>query len=286
MKTNWISPIVIGVVVGMLATGCGMNASAPKPNAQQASGATDQQAEPAETLKEPEINDAEDSADKVSKDGDVYLKKEHYEGSMIQPEQIDLLNQLFRAQNAGDAQAYASLFTQDASKTDKQISFKVDQAKHFDLFAYDADTTGVYPLGGAIRENAADGYHSILYILKQEAGQWRIAEIEHANGPYVDEEQYDGDELEILKLINASTKARNAGDAEAYRKLFIENSNVGGLREDAPGIEEVQLMNFQPPSADTAIVPVHYRVEGESSVRSNSYAFVRQEGKWMIYDID
>lgn len=263
MKTNLTPLLAIGILVGVLASGCGTNASAPETNAQQASDEAGHQ-------------------DKSK----VYLKKEHYEGSMVEPEQIDLLNELFRAQHAGDAQAYASSFTQDASETDKRISFKVDKAERFDLFTYDSDTTGLYPLGGAIRENAEGGYRSILYILKQESGEWRIASIERADGPFADEERYVGSALEIVKLINASTKARNTGDAEAYRKLFIENSNVGVLGKDAPRIEELQIMNMQPPSADTAIVPVHYRVEGEKEVRSGSYAFVRQEGKWIMYDID
>ena len=271
MKINTVPLLAVAVVVGVLATGCGTSASAPEQNEPKAVNQTDHQTESAEVVAEPEK---------------VYLKKEYYEGSMIEPEQIDLLNRLFSAQQADDTQAYAALFTQDAPEADKQISFKVDKAENFSLFRFDLDPTGIDPLGGAIRENAADGYHSILYTLKQEAGQWRVAGIERADGPFVDEERYADDELEIVKLINASTKTQIAGDADAYRKLFIPNSNSGVLGADAPPIEELQIMDMQPPSADTAIVHVHYRVEGEKNIRSNAYAFVRQEGKWMIYDID
>ncbi len=261
-------PVIVLVAFGGAASGCGIPASAPTPNS-------------GKQAVKPAIAAFEAPAEEQ-----IYLKKEHYEGSIIKPQQIDLLNRLFNAQNAGDAQTYASLFTQEAPEKDKRIIFRVDKAERFDGFKSDSDQTEIDPVGGAIRENAADGYHSILYNFKQEAGEWRIAGIERANGTRIDESGYEEDELELAKLIQAKADAQNAGDAEAYRSLFIPGSIMGELHEDAPRIEELQIMKIDPPSTDTSIAQVAYRVEGDKQVRSNAFIFVRREGKWLLYDID
>jgi len=283
MKINPV-PLLAGMfIAGMLAAGCGTNASAPMQNAEGQAVDPDTSAE---ASTESESTHAAASAGEGSAEEIVYLKKEYYASSLIEPEQIDLLNRLFNAQNAGDAQTYASLFTREAPEKDKRITFRVDKAERFDGFKSDSDKTEIYPVGGAIRENAADGYHSILYNFKQEAGEWRIAGIERANGTRIDESGYKEDELELAKLIQAKADAQNAGDAEAYRSLFIPGSIMGELHEDAPRIEELQIMKIEPPSTDTSIAQVAYRVEGDKQIRSNAFIFIRQEGKWLLYDID
>ncbi|NGZ77629.1 nuclear transport factor 2 family protein [Saccharibacillus alkalitolerans] len=257
---------------GTLTAGCGANsATAPQsaPERQEApSSKTDEKAEAAETT----------AAD--------ILKKEYYVGSMIKPEQVDLMNELFRAQNAGDAEAYEALLTADVPEADRGIPFKVEKA---DIYSVDAESDEGQPVRveASVQEEKLGEYHPLIYTLEREGEQWRIGGIERSQGPMADETKFTGEQAEIVKLINASTRYRNEGDASAYQKLFAPNAQMGVL-EDHPGkVAETLIANVRNPNeSDTVIVNVRQRYEEAKKVTNPAYALRKEDGRWLIVDID
>ncbi|MEJ8303240.1 hypothetical protein [Saccharibacillus sacchari] len=269
------------VAVGALLAGCASNASAPASNPEpQASAQTDASPKAADTT-------TVTIADQAAENQTEYLKPEYYEGSLIQPEQIALFNELFRAQQAGDAEAYASLFTQEASEADKTISFKVDKVEWLNLYGQDQEKSGMYPIGGVVQDQESGQQRSILYVLKQENGDWKIDSIQQASeSSQIDESGYAGDALKIAKLINASVAYQNEQDAEGYASLYPPDSEAGKLAADAPKIGHIQVFDIPDAASDTIIANVAYKIEGDSKVQVNAYIFTYQDGKWFLYGID
>ncbi|MDO3410292.1 hypothetical protein QWJ34_11015 [Saccharibacillus sp. CPCC 101409] len=266
------------IVFGALTAGCGANRDSEAADKQAAPAAAQTRPTSAAAVnKQPSNPEQEQPAEKE------FLNKKYYSGTSVRPEQIDLLNESFRAQNAGDEQAYSALFAADAPDGGKQIAFTVDKIE----LNPSGDIRETNTFVGSYRETADGEYHPVAYTLSEANGQWRIADILRADGPYADESGYDGEELDMLKLINASIERRNAGDAEGYAQKFTPNAQMGVL-QDHPGkvaetlIADIRYLQDSP----TTIVNVLQRYEEEKDTRGSAYALQKQNGNWIIVDID
>lgn len=212
-----------------------------------------------------------------------YLDKSDYTVEQLKPGQADLLNELIRAQNADDQKAYAALFVSDTPEEAKRISFKIATIE----LRVHSEGEGPQRIGAEFREEQGGESYSVVYELVAENGRWKVRSAERADGPLVDESIYEGDALEITKLINLSIKYRNEGDAAAYRKLFGPGSNMNELQPDAKPVEEMQIADIHYSEKDGAsIVYPMIKREGDTGLWMPGYALLKKDGKWLIYDID
>ncbi|OWA33324.1 hypothetical protein B9G55_21835 [Saccharibacillus sp. O16] len=211
------------------------------------------------------------------------LDPSHYAGSSIEPAQIELLNELFSAQNAGDTEAYAALFASDAPQEAKSLRFKVEQAE----LQPENDEHTPLRIAAAVQSESSGEEHAYLYTLKEEAGKWRIADLKQAQGPYAEESGYEGEASKVVNVVNQSTRYRNAGEADQYHSLFTPTGMMSELREQDLPIEELQVVRVNvSPQGNTAMVSVMQRYTGEQEFGVSTYALQKQQGKWLIADID
>ncbi|OWR30048.1 hypothetical protein CDO73_13330 [Saccharibacillus sp. O23] len=273
-KTKRLTFAAALTVFGTLTAGCGADSAkvtSEKPQAVSESAESVKTAAAADTQTEQQTRE------------DDYLDKSDYTVQQLKPGQADLLNDLIRAQNAGDQEAYAALFASDTPEEAKRISFKIAK---FELRVR-SEGDGPQRIGAEFQEEPSGESYSVVYELVAENGQWKVRSAERAAGPLVDESIYEGDALEIAKLINLSIKYRNEGDAAAYRKLFGPGSNMNELQPNAQPVKEMQIADIHYSEADGAsIVYPMIKREGETELWMPGYALLKKDGKWLIYDID
>lgn len=110
------------------------------------------------------------------------------------------------------------------------------------------------------------------------------------NPSYLEESEYEGDELAIVQIINARVKYLWEGNEEEYLKLILENSPLTGF--PAYQIEKVELrsdisIQEQKYVFQAVVGTVEYRDKGEDF--SNMYVLLKNKEKgavWKILDID
>ena len=271
------------LLLGALTAGCGSSgephsSSAAEPAA--AKGETQAAADSVRPAGERAAGSGDDSGSGTARLIDPAL----YAGTAIGREQIDLLNDLLAAQNAGDARGYAALFATDTPETETKIEFGVER---IGLYAGSAESNGTAQVEGAVRETTQGSDHPIVYTLERETDGWRIGGIKRAQGPYADETGYAGESAEIVKLINAGTRYRNAGDAQAYAKLFRPDASMRSLDESPGKVEETLIPDIGFPNGDgTLIVNVLQRYEGQTDVHVRAFALGKEGSRWIILDID
>ncbi|WP_172254550.1 hypothetical protein [Saccharibacillus deserti] len=262
------------IILGVLAAGC-----ASEPNALPEKADEPQTESSAANAAPAEVKVPDPAASPAA-----LIDPSHYRGSSVKRDQIDLLNQLLAAQNAGDQEGYAAMFAADTPEAAKRITFRVEQIQ---LYSANTESEKESQVEGAIREEPNGGDHPVVYKLNREAGEWRVGSIERAAGPYADEKAYTGEESEIVKLINASTRYRNGGDAPGYKQLFKPGGQMGDLGAYPGKIEETLISRIETPNENgVVIVNVLQRYEGQRDIKNPAFALGQEDGKWFIYDID
>ncbi len=261
-------------VFGTLAAGCGADsAKVPSEKPQAVS----------ESAKSVKTAAGTDTQTEQQTQGKEYFDKSDYTVQQLKPGQADLLNELIRAQNAGDQKAYAALFASDTPEEAKRISFKIATIE----LRVRSEGEGPQRIGAEFQEEQSGESYSVVYELVAENGRWKVHSAERASGPLVDESIYEGDALEIAKLINLSIKYRNEGDAAAYRKLFGPGSNMNELQPNAQPVTEMQIADIHYSEKDGAsIVYPMIKREGVADIWMPGYALLKKDGKWFLYDID
>jgi hypothetical protein len=115
------------------------------------------------------------------------------------------------------------------------------------------------------------------------SGQMRVVD-DWSMLAMIDESEYSGLELELVKLINLSTQYLNARDEKAYLSLFIVDSPITQLNAKTISIIEVESINLE--SQDSATAATTRWMDSEFEGSHKMYSFVKIEGIWKIADID
>ncbi|MFM9279278.1 hypothetical protein [Paenibacillus jiagnxiensis] len=100
---------------------------------------------------------------------------------------------------------------------------------------------------------------------------------------YIDESKYEGDELELVKLINSSTKYRNEGNEEEYLKLF-DSATITSLPSEKISSIQVDNINFISEDVGSVRTTIQYETSAEPSIFT--YTLNKKDRKWFITDID
>lgn len=100
----------------------------------------------------------------------------------------------------------------------------------------------------------------------------------------IDESEYSGLELELVKLINLSTQYLNTRDEKAYLSLFTVDSPITQLNAKTISKIEVESINLE--SQDSAAAATTRWMDSDVEGSHKMYTFMKIEGTWKIADID
>lgn len=109
-----------------------------------------------------------------------------------------------------------------------------------------------------------------------------IPEEEEMEPVYIDESQYEGDELIFVQLINHSVRFINEENEEGYMSLLASNSVVTAMPKRK--ISKVELVSIGEPNGSHIAVSVNYWRNEEE--QSRMYVFTKENNEWKILDID
>lgn len=99
----------------------------------------------------------------------------------------------------------------------------------------------------------------------------------------IDVAKYSGQELELVQLINKSTKLLNDKNEKKYLALFAKGSPISQLNKKA--ITKIEVVTIGPIKDNSALVQTTRWMGSDPGV-TKLYTFVKEEGTWKIYDID
>ncbi|MFB8374558.1 hypothetical protein ACWIE6_18880 [Paenibacillus taichungensis] len=100
---------------------------------------------------------------------------------------------------------------------------------------------------------------------------------------YIDEAGYEGDELEMIKVVNLSTKYRNEGNEDEFLKLF----NPNHMKTLTPmKVESIQLesINFMSENVGSVRTTIKYDTKQEPGIAL--FVFDKTDDKWIISGTD
>lgn len=100
---------------------------------------------------------------------------------------------------------------------------------------------------------------------------------------YVNEAQYSSTELELIKLINQSTKYRNENNKKEYLKLFTSDSLIRQINKNK--IIDIKIDHIGDISEKQASIETTVTTDN-SDPSSHIYVFHKENNNWLIYDID
>ncbi|MET1174582.1 hypothetical protein [Paenibacillus amylolyticus] len=108
-------------------------------------------------------------------------------------------------------------------------------------------------------------------------------QVKEEQSVYIDEAGYEGDELEMIKVVNLSTKYRNEGNEEEYLKLF-NGKNMNSLT--SMKIESIKLedISFMSDKVGTVRTEIKYDNAEEPSIAL--FVFEKSNNKWILSGTD
>jgi hypothetical protein len=114
-----------------------------------------------------------------------------------------------------------------------------------------------------------------------------VASVESDREPLLgDESKYEGEELEIVKVIHQSVRFQNEGDEDSYMALLATNS---GLNFPSGKVRHIEILEIAPnqTNENSVVVTVRIRLEGDVDVYSDGFYVLNKEGAaWKILDKD
>ncbi|PYY30952.1 hypothetical protein [Paenibacillus illinoisensis] len=102
---------------------------------------------------------------------------------------------------------------------------------------------------------------------------------------FVDESKYEGEEQELVKLLNLLTKYRNEGDEAAYMALISDEPNTPINQMNPKKLVAVQIDSIDGVTETQGTITATVTLEG-ASPGSTMYVFHKMNSEWKIYDID
>ncbi|CAM3134665.1 hypothetical protein PALU110988_03825 [Paenibacillus lupini] len=121
------------------------------------------------------------------------------------------------------------------------------------------------------------------HVIRINGGQMRVVD-DWSMLAVIDESEYSGLELELVKLINLSTQYLNARDEKAYLSLFIVDSPITQL--NAKTISKIEVESINQESKDSATAATTRWMDSDFEGSHKMYSFVKLKGTWKIADID
>lgn len=107
-------------------------------------------------------------------------------------------------------------------------------------------------------------------------------EAEEIEPVYIDESQYEGDELAFVQLINRSVQYINGEDEEGYKSLLTSNSPINAMPKRK--VDKVELVEIGEPNGSQIAVFVNYWRDGVE--QRHMFVFTKEQDEWKILDID
>jgi hypothetical protein len=109
-----------------------------------------------------------------------------------------------------------------------------------------------------------------------------VTEEEEPEPVYIDESQYEGDELIFVQLINRSVRYINEENEDGYKSLLASNSPINSMPQGK--VNKVELVEIGDPYGSNVAVNVNYWKDGVE--QSRTYVFTKENNEWKILDID
>ncbi|WP_046216250.1 hypothetical protein [Paenibacillus wulumuqiensis] len=100
----------------------------------------------------------------------------------------------------------------------------------------------------------------------------------------LNESQYAGSELELIKLINLSTQYTNDQNKDAYMKLLTSDSPIQGIMGKGK-ITNVEIKHIGDITKNQASISADVTYENNNPT-SKIYTFKKQNNKWLLADFD
>ncbi|WP_427050997.1 hypothetical protein [Paenibacillus sp. TC-CSREp1] len=110
-------------------------------------------------------------------------------------------------------------------------------------------------------------------------------QVQKEQNPMVDEAKYEGEEKELVKILNLSTKYRNEGNEKEYMGLVSNEPNTPINQMNANKIVDMQVESIDGITDTQGTISANVTLEG-SEPGLNMYVFHKVDGMWKIYDID
>jgi len=100
----------------------------------------------------------------------------------------------------------------------------------------------------------------------------------------INESQYAGDELELVKLVNLTTRYTNDRNEGAYMKILTSDSPVQGISGTGT-ITNVVIKHIGDITNSSASISANVTYENEDPI-SKIYTFKKKNNKWLLADFD
>ncbi|SDM33628.1 hypothetical protein SAMN05428961_11448 [Paenibacillus sp. OK060] len=127
--------------------------------------------------------------------------------------------------------------------------------------------------------------HSVQSTEQEPAQTQEKEQVKEDQQVFVDESKFEGEEQELVKLLNLSTKYRNEGDQAAYMDLVSDEPNTPINQMNSKKIADMQIDSIGEISESQGTIIATVTTEG-STPGSTMYIFHKTKGVWKIYDID
>ncbi|MCM3785410.1 hypothetical protein M3231_20770 [Neobacillus mesonae] len=98
----------------------------------------------------------------------------------------------------------------------------------------------------------------------------------------VDESLYEGEELELIKLVNLSVQYRNEGNEEKFKNLLSTNSAIISINKNE--ISDIEIHAIGDITDTQAVIEANVTTQGITNL--TIYVFLKENGSWKIADID
>lgn len=109
---------------------------------------------------------------------------------------------------------------------------------------------------------------------------------ENDQRPFVSEEDYSGEQLKLVELLNLSTKYRNESNSDKYMKLISTEPDTPIKQMNTKKIVDMKIYSIGDITEAQGSIVVMTILENETEAGFQHYVFRKINGEWKIYDID
>lgn len=111
-------------------------------------------------------------------------------------------------------------------------------------------------------------------------------QVQKEKNPIVDEAKYEGEEKELVKILNLSTKFRNEANEKEYMDLVSKEANTTINQMNANKIVDMQVESIDGITDTQGTISTNVTLEGSDEPGFQMYVFHKIDGVWKLYDID
>lgn len=108
----------------------------------------------------------------------------------------------------------------------------------------------------------------------------------NVQNPYIVENDYVGEQLELVKLLNLSTKYRNEANSDEFMKLISSEPDTPIKQMNTKKVVDMKISNIGEITGSQGSIVTMTTTEDDSEGNLVIYVFHKINGEWRIYDID